>query len=196
MMSAMSRAQEIMAELQRRSFPPGAGIGPGGHIQGSIFFPYTYSPQKILITYDVGGTQKRVEAALAQALADLNAKVESVVLKTDQGEVPLARTAEPVALGAGLHLTSVRVGFSRGLTPLEVRHLRVGFSPEGFPCAKPESSELSSDQKAVTLSKYPDGCLRNAQGFYDLVVAGLNVEPVAFLIQRGFSAGTKRLEVR
>jgi hypothetical protein len=47
----------------------------------------------------------------------------------------------------------------------------------------------------VTPSKYPDGCLRNAQGFYDLVVAGLNVEPVAFPIQRGLPPGTKRPEV-
>ncbi len=195
MMSAANRPMEIMAELRRRSFPPGAGVGPGGHIQGSIFFPYTFSPQKILLTYDAGGTQKRVEAALAQAVAELNAKVESVVLKTNEGEVPLTQATEPVALGTGMNLTSVRVNFSRGLTPFELRYLRVGFSPEGFPCAKADSSEVGSDQKVVTLSKYPDGCLKDARGFYDFVVAGLNVEPVAFAIQKGFPAGTKRPEV-
>ena len=49
-MSAANRPREIIAELQRRSIQLGAGVHPGEQLQGSIYFPYTHSPQKVLIS--------------------------------------------------------------------------------------------------------------------------------------------------
>lgn len=189
--SAANRPQEIMAELEQRAFKRGSGVAPGGHIEGSMFFPYTRAPQNLVLTYEAEGAQEMLEVSLARAAADLNAKVKSAVLKTDQGELPLTTTKEPVDLGSAYELKRIALSFSRPLSSLEVQNLRIGFS-EDFPCKKPESVDVTPDKRSIILSDYPDACLREARGFYDLGVTGLNLEPAAFPIQKGMPPGAKR----
>ena len=189
--SAANRPQEIMAELEQRAFKRGSGVAPGGHIEGSMFFPYTRAPQNLVLTYEAGGAQEMLEVSLARAAADLNAKVKSAVLKTDQGELPLTTTKKPVDLGSAYELKRIALSFSRPLTSLEVQNLRIGFSDD-FPCKKAESVDVTPDKRSIILSDYPDACLREARGFYDLGVTGLNLEPASFPIQRGLPPGTIR----
>lgn len=191
MASATKGPQEIVAELQRRSFRAGSGVAPGGRIQGSFFFPYTRDPHKLLLTQEAEGKLKTMEVSLARAVSDLNVRVESALLKTDQGELPLGRATDPIALGSATNLNSVGLSFSRPLSPLELQNLRIGFT-EDFPCTKPAGVDVTPDQKSVLLSGYPAGCLKGAKGFYDLAVAGLNIDASAFPVQKGFPPGTKR----
>jgi LysM domain len=62
-----ARPAEIEAEVARRALAPGGRVGPGERIQGSVFFAYTPTPQKLRVAYEADGARHVVEVVLGQA---------------------------------------------------------------------------------------------------------------------------------
>lgn len=70
---ANADAQVIEYEIQRRGFKLPAGLAPGVELRRSAFFPVTPAPQRLRLTYAVGGEQRELELALP-ALSGLHLK--------------------------------------------------------------------------------------------------------------------------
>jgi hypothetical protein len=188
-LSIARRPDEARAELERRALRLDARLPRGGQAQGSLFFRYTSAPQKLVVAYRAGEAPETVELSLARVAAELAVGIESATLTTDQDAVRLGTGEHPPALGLAKDLAGVTVVFTRALNRLELETLRIGFV-EALPCSEARRVEVSPDRRTVTLSEFPDGCLRRAQGFYELVVLTLNLDDTFLAFQKGLPPGT------
>lgn len=180
--ASVEQWREVQEEFRRRAIPTTRGVPRGSRIEGSVFFNQTPNPQKLVLTYSAGGQTQLVEVPLTPGGRVLLSVVESATITTEHGEFRLIPGQPSDALEFATNLIGIRLVFSKAISDEELQNLRIAFSSADFPCGKAARIETETDRRVVRLSGYQQGCLKSFVGNVQLVVAGLNIQPITYLL--------------